>query len=461
MKSIQKIIDVNAHIENLKCKIDVENGMAVARISFDNLGIGNITAIKFNACGYNSFGDIVQINGKDNFFLIIQDINIGKNEFSKDLKAKLPNTDIKMLKLTESQICYEDSSVISYDGESVYTFEIDEFDINTDCEQVNALKKMYDKRMKYVPKDFGQGWICGCGRFNKSDSTICSCCSKNKSNTMSVTSPEGLKDLVEKYHRLEHEERELSRKQAEQEAKVARNKKIGIVIAVVCAIAMISFIIHSSVMSKRMIFDSESDMKQALQGTFTCYYDKDSYRAYEARYKMNITEESLTYRWVNLGSDNDQEYEILEYYPDKGQFKVYVKGIITVLSNGDLKDDEGNIYEKGGGWSATSSGWSPNNSSSSYETAYTALKISNISVTSNSSYTICTGTITNNGEKTYKFVQIKGSFKDSSGDVVDTDSTYGVGSEGLAPEESTTFRMSIHKNSSVTDCSVSIYDYDD
>lgn len=458
MKTIQKIIDVNAHIENLKCEIGVENGIAVARISFDNIGIGNITAIKFIACGYNSFGDIVQINGKDNFFLVIQDAIIRKNEFSKDLKAKLPNADIRMLKLTESQICYDDGSIITYEGESSHTFEIDEFDINTDSEQINALKKMYDERMKYVPKNFGQGWICGCGRFNKSDSTICSCCSKNKTITMSVTSPDGLKGLVEKYHRQEDEERELSRKQAEQEAQVARNRKIGIVIAVVCAIAMISLIIHSSEMSKRMIFDSESDMKRALQGTFICYYDEDSIRAYEAKYKINITKENLTFRWVNLGSDQDHKYEILEYYPDKGQFNVYIMGIITVLSNGNLKDNEGYVYEKVEGWSAASSDWSQDNSSSRRETVYSALKISNISVTSDSRYTICTGTITNNGEKTYEHVKIKGSFRNLLGDEVDTFITYAIGSKGLAPGESISFRMPIRKNSDVKECSVYIYD---
>ena len=79
-------------------------------------------------------------------------------------------------------------------------------------------------------------------------------------------------------------------------------------------------------------------------------------------------------------------------------------------------------------------------------------------MTSNSSYTVCTGTVTNYGEKTYEYVQVKGSFKDSSGTVLDTDWTYAVGSEGLAPEESTTFRLSVPKNNNIKDCSVSIMD---
>lgn len=108
----------------------------------------------------------------------------------------------------------------------------------------------------------------------------------------------------------------------------------------------------------------------------------------------------------------------------------------------------------------TSNTYSSHTPSYTYENASTVLKFSNIRVTHNSSYTVCTGTVTNNGSKTYKFVEIKGSFENYSGTVVDTDWTYAVGNEGLAPGESATFRMSIPKDSSVRDCSISIIDYD-
>ncbi|MBR3954379.1 MAG: zinc ribbon domain-containing protein [Clostridia bacterium] len=88
------------------------------------------------------------------------------------------------------------------------------------------------------------------------------------------------------------------------------------------------------------------------------------------------------------------------------------------------------------------------------------LKFSNIKIEHNSSYTVVTGTVTNNGTRTYKFVEIKGSFKKSSGTVVDTDSTYAVGGEGLAPGESKTFRMSVTKNYDIKKCDISIIDYD-
>jgi hypothetical protein len=87
------------------------------------------------------------------------------------------------------------------------------------------------------------------------------------------------------------------------------------------------------------------------------------------------------------------------------------------------------------------------------------LEFSNIDIEHNSLYTVVTGTVTNNGTRDYKFVTIKGAFKDWSGKVVDTDSTYAIGSEGLSYGESKTFRMSVDKNTSISKCDISIISY--
>lgn len=94
------------------------------------------------------------------------------------------------------------------------------------------------------------------------------------------------------------------------------------------------------------------------------------------------------------------------------------------------------------------------------EVAEDVLAFSDINVSKNSSYTVCTATITNNGKKTYTFIKVKGKFKDSSGTILDTDWTYAVGSEGLEPGESTTFRLSVSKNTNITKCELEILDYD-
>ena len=93
------------------------------------------------------------------------------------------------------------------------------------------------------------------------------------------------------------------------------------------------------------------------------------------------------------------------------------------------------------------------------EKAEDVLTFSDIKISNNSSYTICNATITNNGKKTYTFVEVKGKFKDSSGNIIDTDWTYAVGTEGLAPGESATFRLSVSKNSNITKCDLEILDF--
>lgn len=100
-----------------------------------------------------------------------------------------------------------------------------------------------------------------------------------------------------------------------------------------------------------------------------------------------------------------------------------------------------------------------NSGNSSSSSIYSALEFYDVKVEHNSSYTVATGKVRNNGSRTYRFVEIKGAFKDYNGTTVDTDWTYAVGSEGLAPGESTSFRMSCGKNSIITKCEISIIDY--
>lgn len=86
------------------------------------------------------------------------------------------------------------------------------------------------------------------------------------------------------------------------------------------------------------------------------------------------------------------------------------------------------------------------------------LKISNVSLSSNSSYNICSGTISVPSYSPYKYhyVKVKGAFTTSYGTTIDTDWTYAIGSEWLEPGESTKFRLSVEKDYSISNCKVSI-----
>lgn len=68
------------------------------------------------------------------------------------------------------------------------------------------------------------------------------------------------------------------------------------------------------------------------------------------------------------------------------------------------------------------------------------------------------GSVRNNGEVTVQLVQVRLTWEDANGDVVDTSSDYAVGFESLRPGESSTFRgTTLH--SAARFCTVSLLDY--
>lgn len=459
LKSTKIDIDVNAHIEKLKCDIVKQNDEAYAIIAFDNLGFGNISAIKFDACGYNSFGDIVNVNGQEKFFLIVQDVDIKRNEHVTDLKAKLPNADIKKLDMQECQICYADGTVVSYAGEDKMCFEVEEIE---NSERKEAIKKIYGKKAKYKVKEFEKGWICTCGRYNSNENSRCSLCENEKEDLFLMSSEEGMNQIMDKYNNIREEEKKLKRiEEAKKKKKKNRHKKVGIIVGIIGVIIIfmmpnIILKVQTTVtMSKRQIYNSVNEMRIAMQGNWSHKSDYNDNILWQLQIIGNKGVK------VYASTTDTSECEI-SWNPSKGTFKA---GNITyVVDKGGqtIEEENGSCSYDKGGYTMTPgvSESSDSDSSSSYESAYSALNISDIYVSSNSSYTVCTGKVTNNGEFTYKFVSIKGVFKDAFGTVVDTDSTYAVGSEGLAPGESKSFRMSVRRDSTIEDCSVSITDYD-
>lgn len=451
MKSTKRVLDINAHITNVQCAIGVNDDTSKATLSFDNSGYGVITAIKFDAKGYNSFGDIVPVSGKEQFFLIVQDIHIEKNEHAENLKIQLPNSDIRKLDLQECQICYADGSVSTYAGPDIKEFDVAEFDSCVpEGETLEALRDVVSPDIHNLPIDLGYGWICACGQYNKNDSSVCCKCGLEKSNIFQINDPVYISAIKEKHQQRIEEHRELDRIALKEKEAADKKRHLQIAIGVIVAVFIIVILSYAVVMSGRTTYSSEDAMKTAIQGvTYTRYNDSG-----KAREQIEINGDSLTSKLVNLAGgipDMPFKYDIVKWDYRSGKICTYTSEYI-VTSNGDLKHGD-DIYKRGGKTSGSAS------SSTTYESGSTVLKITVDSVTSNSSYTICTGSVKNTGKKTYKFVEVKGAFKDSSGNVVDTDWTYAVGSEGLEPGESSTFRLSIPKQYKISSCTVTLKDY--
>ena len=452
MKIVKKTIDINAHINNLTCQVIADGEKTVANIGFDNLGFGTITAIKFLAKGYNSFGDNISVNGKTVFFLIIQDIRIEKNTTVKNLKVHIPNPDIRKLELSEAQICYSDDRVLNYEGKDIREFELLEYELYKDSENtlVNAVKEKLGTNIKYKPADYLEGGIVDSEKVNKNNTSNCTYCNQAKEDVFKYTSQEEEPKLIESYLNTKALKAEASKQEAEQKEKDKKKRDIFLGISACVAIVIIFFIIHATILAGRLTFLTEADMRDAIEGTYT-HYDAYDHADQQIKIDGNILTRSYKY-------GSDYEYDI-EWDYKNGiicSSDTFIDEYI-VLKNGDIKDTKGSVFEKG---SYMSKDLYDDSTYSNYENAMFVLEFQNIHVTSNSSFTICSGSLKNTGTKTYKFVEVKGAFKDSSGNVIDTGSTYAVGSEGLAPNESTTFDIYVDKNSRITSCTVSLFDYD-
>lgn len=233
-------------------------------------------------------------------------------------------------------------------------------------------------------------------------------------------------------------------------------RMLYISVAIIVMIIVLYTLINAVQISQRETYASEDLMRIAMQGKWT-HYANDSGLSSDAMWQIEIVEDNA---YMVYPDEDDQKYSFdIKWNPKKGMFSFAGWEVIVEKGGRMLKEkSRDRIYFKGG--TLNYSKFSERSTTPVVsESAANALKFSNLTVYSNSVSTICSGTLTNTGKKTYKFVEVKGAFKNTSGTVLDTDSTYAVGSEGLAPGESKTFKLYVDKNYQISTCTVTIYDY--
>ncbi|MCD8290841.1 MAG: FxLYD domain-containing protein [Prevotella sp.] len=225
----------------------------------------------------------------------------------------------------------------------------------------------------------------------------------------------------------------------------------------ICILAILAAVIipgcgKDSNSSSSDMFESEEAMQSSVKGTYRKQSDLTN-GEYTSTLKITSTTLTETATSKELNMSIDKKYDITEWQPQSGLIILDDDSIISLSSDGTLYY-ESIPYVKSG--SSASSSSSTQNS----EDGTAVLQVSDIKITNSSYHTTCTGSLKNTGSKTYKYVKVKGSFKDANGNVIDTDSAYAVGSEGLEPGESTTFDVFVTKNSDIKSCDVTVYDYD-
>ncbi len=475
MKEQHISVDINSYLSELTCPVTVKEGNPVSVLSFRNLHAGTMTAIQFTAKGYNSFGELVPVNGEEQFLITVQDISVPQGKMVRNLQAPLPQGDIRKIELTEHQYSFADGTVAMYEGEKWVDYDVTLFDTQDaeEKEQLDALKTI-NAQAAAKPAELDGAWVCLCGHYNPEEKEACGRCAMTKEAAFEAVTETALNDLMEANKVKKAQAAEANKKQ----------KKLLMLLSIPAALVLaliITLVGNAAVLSGRKTFDSAADMQKAVQGRWTAVTENGktaSGRIVISENKLESTAGSASAKASGSAAPSSddagakatakttenaaKDTKEITWKPSRGVFKADGKKY-TVKKNGRIKDSSGNEYKKAvtssGSGSSSSGSKSSSSKSGSSSSGSGILKISNTKVTSNSSYTICTGTLTNNGKATYKFVQVKGAFQNASGKVVDTDSTYAVGAEGLAPGESTTFQLSIKKNASATKCNVTIFSF--
>ena len=262
-KIVTKSVDMNANILYLKHEIVADTSKTQARIEFRNMAYGTITAVKFEAKGYNAFGDVIQIVGKPAFDIVAQDLVIAPKKYAK-LDSVLPSKDIRKLDLKLKQVCYANGKIVNVQPEEIVTYEIEEIDENREKlnqqerEARTVLKRRLDEAVCFS-KPYGRNWICICGYLNRNTDTICKCCGCREVEMLEEYSEKRVTEKVEEKRRkaaaeqakreaeqikFEAEQKrqreEQERREAEERAKAAKRGKIiaGVVGAVtICGVA--------------------------------------------------------------------------------------------------------------------------------------------------------------------------------------------------------------------------------
>lgn len=312
-KIVTKSVDMNANILYLKHEIVADTSKTQARIEFRNMAYGTITAVKFEARGYNAFGDVIQIAGKPTFDIVAQDLVIAPKKYAK-LDSVLPSKDIRKLDLKLKQVCYANGKIVNVQPEEIVTYEIEELDGNGSLEEREKRELLEKKTTAAIcfPKRYGRNWVCICAYLNKNTDAICRQCGCRQVEIFEYYTEENIKAKIDERNKRaaaeearrkaeqikfeaeqkrQREERE--RQEAEQRAKAAkRGKIIAGVVGVVTICGVTGFLVNEMVIIPKdkynhavSMMESEMYQEAALEFSELGSYKDASEKANEANYE--------------------------------------------------------------------------------------------------------------------------------------------------------------------------------
>lgn len=453
-------IDLNAHIENIQHEITPysENEVQL-KITFCNKYYGVITAIKFKAIAYNAFNDIVKVDGNDVFPIIFQNLRIEKNTLSLPLITHIKNSQIQKIHLVEDQVRFSDGKICTYQGPNPYKIHLKQFnkDDPYGAAVLKGMKYKYGAYAEYLPQQLGDKWICCCGNLNDNTAEECPKCNNHKKDVDLLTYSAFRNQLISTGKSLE-----------ENTAKTERNKKRKKIFTVAAIVILAAIVAPISIrtISKYLrlqnceTYSSEDSAIDHITGEYVQYStsgddieaiyfitSKDDVKKYLPplssvdeptikNYKINNLDYKRGTFSITNDSDSSSDY-IYDINKDQN-LEMRRKKTGQVFETYEFVEDaDDSAYESD--YNFCIKGLDDENSMyNEYETIKLSHNIMlglNFTIeNAESDYTMssCNGTISNEGDNTYKSITVECEFEDEYGDII-----YSSSSEIIHPPYST------------------------
>ncbi len=256
MRIEQRIVDLNAYIENINYEIkDDQNGKKLV-YSFTNVSSEIITAIKLKCTCYDSFDDKIKFDDVDYLEVKKATLNIKPTE-NASFVVNIKQCDLQKTKVELLQIVYSNGEKVDPIDEDIVKYDINvlsssrSVDDHIESDMFSYMKEKNDKAICF-PKEHSAGWICSCGRLNKNSQDQCVGCGYSKNSNFKDFNEENIEHnlnerIIQKKAEEEKKEAELRTKE-EREIKRTKLITISVISAVVLVvvIGILSTIIHNA-----------------------------------------------------------------------------------------------------------------------------------------------------------------------------------------------------------------------
>ena len=317
-------IDVNSAVHIVSWKVCAENAAEpYISVDFFNLSDTTISAVLFTAYGYNSFGDCILVDGKETFDVLGQDIHVSPGKHC-NIKVKLPNENIRKVKLAINKICFSNDTIIQVTSSKWVDTKQHPIDPRySDCVKYINPHGAYHA---VIEKDY---WQCVCGFVNTGSK--CIVCEMSKYSVGKYTADK-IESTYQRYLRvLEAEEiiaeerRKAAEKRAEQEkeqANAARKASIKrwMITGVVALVLIIGIVVGSHIKREK---DYQAEIveiatcidNEEYDDAFSIMISSDSYEKLAEQYgsllwkkQQQLDNEFAPHSWTYAWENDDLVY---------------------------------------------------------------------------------------------------------------------------------------------------------